>query len=236
MALTDNLVAYWSLDESSGTLADSTGNGHGLTTTGSPTYSVSGKVNTGVQFASASSQYATGDVSAAFDLATNYTVSCWIKRTSTGAFHGLVSKDTHLAGWTFYIHSNNTLHMVHQGKADVGAATALSSTGVWYHAAVTNNAGAVTFYVNGVSDGTGTLSTITAASSEPVRIACNKDSALQLYLNGTLDEIGYWSRALTGAEIASLYNGGAGLAYPFSSFIAAQNRRLFQAINRASNY
>jgi hypothetical protein len=34
--------------------------------------------------------------------------------------------------------------------------------------------------------------------------------------SGMLDEIGFWKRKLTAAEITALYNGGAGL--PFSSF------------------
>lgn len=34
-------------------------------------------------------------------------------------------------------------------------------------------------------------------------------------LKGAIDEIGMWKRALTTAEITQLYNGGAGLQYPF---------------------
>lgn len=35
------------------------------------------------------------------------------------------------------------------------------------------------------------------------------------YMNGAVDEAGFWNRWLSNAEIAALYNGGAGLAYPF---------------------
>ena len=35
------------------------------------------------------------------------------------------------------------------------------------------------------------------------------------FMNGAIDEVGFWSRWLSNAEIAALYNGGAGLAYPF---------------------
>jgi hypothetical protein len=36
-----------------------------------------------------------------------------------------------------------------------------------------------------------------------------------LYGNNAIDELGIWNRALTGAEITALYNGGAGRSYPF---------------------
>ena len=46
MALTDNLVSYWKLDESSGNAADSVGS-NTLTNTGTATYAA-GKINNGV--------------------------------------------------------------------------------------------------------------------------------------------------------------------------------------------
>lgn len=36
------------------------------------------------------------------------------------------------------------------------------------------------------------------------------------FLDGKLDEVGVWNRALTSGEVTSLYNSGAGLQYPFS--------------------
>jgi len=35
-------------------------------------------------------------------------------------------------------------------------------------------------------------------------------------MDGSLDEIGVWNRALSDEEVAQLYNGGNGLAYPFA--------------------
>lgn len=33
---------------------------------------------------------------------------------------------------------------------------------------------------------------------------------------GTIDEVGVWSRALTGSDVTSLYNSGSGKTYPFN--------------------
>ena len=37
------------------------------------------------------------------------------------------------------------------------------------------------------------------------------------YFNGDMDEVALWSRAITADEVAALYNGGAGLAYPLGN-------------------
>lgn len=42
------------------------------------------------------------------------------------------------------------------------------------------------------------------------------DDNVSTTFNGVLDELGFWQRALTAAEVSALYNGGASLAYPFS--------------------
>jgi hypothetical protein len=34
--------------------------------------------------------------------------------------------------------------------------------------------------------------------------------------NGSIDEVGIWSRALTSSEVTSLYNSGSGRQYPFT--------------------
>jgi len=39
--------------------------------------------------------------------------------------------------------------------------------------------------------------------------------------NGVIDEVGFWTRALSQPEIQSLYNSGAGITYPFN--IASRN-------------
>ena len=34
-------------------------------------------------------------------------------------------------------------------------------------------------------------------------------------LDGSVDELGLWNRVLTSGEMTNLWNGGAGLTYPF---------------------
>ena len=39
----------------------------------------------------------------------------------------------------------------------------------------------------------------------------------RLPYNGLIDEVGFWHKVLSQSEVTSLYNSGAGLAYPFSA-------------------
>ena len=41
------------------------------------------------------------------------------------------------------------------------------------------------------------------------------ESASSQWYTGNIDEIGLWSRKIEDSEVASLYNSGNGLAYPF---------------------
>lgn len=41
-----------------------------------------------------------------------------------------------------------------------------------------------------------------------------------LYWDGLVDEVGFWKRVLTSGERTSLYNGGSGLAYPFTGGVS----------------
>lgn len=89
------------------------------------------------------------------------------------------------------------------------------STNVWYHLVSTYTSGNLNIYINGSLDKnyvnpTGNLISV----SDGLHIG-HEDAWINEYFFGIIDEIGIWSRALSAAEVAALYNGGAGLAYPF---------------------
>ena len=78
MALTDNLLGWWKLDESSGNAADATGGGYTLTNVNSTPF-VTGKIGNAADFERDSGQYLqrTSGVSA-FSLPGDISVSAWI--------------------------------------------------------------------------------------------------------------------------------------------------------------
>ena len=78
------------------------------------------------------------------------------------------------------------------------------NNGVWHHYALTaaNNTIA-TVYVDGVLNATYTGAWPTTATTNFTRLGCKED--LTQYLNGSLDDVRVWGRALTAAEVQNAY-------------------------------
>lgn len=215
MALVDNLVGYWKLDEGSGsTASDSSGNSSTMTWNSTAQWGT-GIIDDGI--APTSSNYLSGTLNSAPLGATARTISLWVKKSSSYA-----SNDTPLAWGT---RSNNqacqvqfsnstTLHF--SGWFADGDWTSTFNTDTWYHIVITYD-GSTTLeaFSQGVSLGTQTLGAALNTTGSTLYI-CNQAGS-GLSFNGYVDEIGIWSRVLSGSEITSLYNSGAGLQYPFDS-------------------
>jgi Concanavalin A-like lectin/glucanases superfamily len=85
------------------------------------------------------------------------------------------------------------------------------SVGTWYHVAYTFDATTLqqSLYLNGVSVATGTSSKLPAYDSHPVLIGADTDfGVLAGFFPGSLDEISFYNRGLSGAEILAIYNAG----------------------------
>jgi len=215
MALTDNLISYWKLDESSGNASDSVGSNTG-TNTNTVTYSA-GKLNNGAVFVSASSQRFDCGASTDLSFSSDFTYGCWAK-TSTGSV-GFMSRtgtggtyNTQLQGTGFF-----------QGYCHLGGVDYFArSSSTWndnnwhYFVAVFSASAGIKLYVDGIevsyshTQGAFTISTITPATQYIGFQAQNS-----IYMNGSMDEVGIWSRALTADEVSQLYNSGNGTQYPF---------------------
>ncbi len=227
MALVDNLVAYYKLDEASGNAADATGGGLTLTNNGSMPYGT-GIINNGAQTSSGSYLNRNTVLSAA---TANVSVSLWVNISGTslsGAFfHNGTGPNN---GWGIGVGNvqydgaggtgNNLILLIDAVAWRVPGS--LGGTG-WKHVVVTRGATTWTSYVNGSALGsTFTDTPLTPASNTDV----GRDVGQTAPFTGTIDEIGYWSRELSAAEVTELYNSGAGLSYPFASASGANLRMM----------
>lgn len=227
MALTDNLTAYYKLDESSGDAADATGGGYTLTNNGTTTYS-SAKINNGADFGTSNS---TKFLSRTTPVITgNITVSFWFKANSepaSGINDGIFSihdNSTSLKNYGVFYQNNAGTKRIqfdyHKNNVSDNYVTYNVTLGTtnWNHFAFTWNGTTFTGYFNGAS--VGTPLTISGGGSGTVGTngpKIGKTERFTIYSQGMIDECGIWSRALSGSEITSLYNSGSGLAYPFST-------------------
>lgn len=228
--LSDGLIGYWKMDETSWTndcsttsVTDSSGNGNNGTacpnSTG-PTGGSIGKFGNSGSFDGANDYVSIGDVSLLeFGSATSeLTLSAWINPTtvSPAAAMTIMSKYNSTANreYIFQMSTNGKLTLTLSG--DGAAVSSLSSTSVltasaWSLVSVTFNAqtGATRFYINGVLDKEGTISISPIFTGTALfEIGATNKSATtpDLFWSGKIDEVRVYKRVLSPAEIRTLYN------------------------------
>jgi len=82
------------------------------------------------------------------------------------------------------------------------------SAGAWYHAAgVFTSSTSPQAFLNGNVGVTAGVGSITPTGIDQILIGARRSTALGLYQNGLMAEVGIWNAALTAAEIASLAKG-----------------------------
>jgi hypothetical protein len=222
MALLTNIKGYWKLDEASGTAADASGNGNTLTNNNTVTYST-GKINNGAVFngttnflslANGSSLVQGGPMS----------IAGWAKFTTVGSAWGFRND----SNCDFYLNPFSATQAEVRYRNSSG--TAFTFTGVsnydttFRHYAITWDGTTAILYVNGssvnsVAGGANTYFTNTA-----VTFTIGKNEGSGSFMAGTVDEVGLWAQCLSSGDITSLYNGGTGIQYPFSSGPTAPRR------------
>jgi len=206
------LIAYYKFENSTN---DSAGSNNG-TPVGGLTYAAS-RPNFG-QAASfnGANQYITIPHNAAFNIGSSgLTVSLWVntanpKATANGS--RLVEKQTAgvADGWTF-----DTYDLARQGRNVVRLASTtagLNSTrtftaNTWQHRAFVYSGGTVTFYLNGIASGSGSVGTL-VNNTLPIQIGGPRGAAASgEFFAGLMDEVRIYNRALTLSEIGNLSEG-----------------------------
>lgn len=217
-SLTNNLAAYWKLDEASGTRVDSVG-ANNLTDGNTVTQAV-GKVVNAAQFTSANSEYlsiadnatlSTGDI--------DFTIACWVYFDALGTMEYIVQKFDNSGGAgeefrLFYDSSVNRFRWAVGSSTTVLANTfGAPSTGTWYfitcyHDSIANSIGIAVN--NGTADTAGLVGGPSNGTG-PFQIGASDSTGTPgSFMNGRIDEVGFWKRVLTPQERADLYHGGLG--------------------------
>lgn len=210
MSLLTDLLAYWQLDETSGTRFDAHAS-YDAAETGT-VGSLTGIINNGADFPKSNSSYlevASGFLGAVGS-ANTFSLSFWVKPDTYTSFPALIDSATRQlslfldsATSAYLLIGNNPAYFTHTGNI---------STGAWHHVVVTWNGGtnAYEMWVDGVSVKTGTVGS--SIGTEALVFGANPSSGGSAW-DGGLDEFGVWTRVLTITEVGDLYNSGAGLAY-----------------------
>ncbi|MEU1724511.1 LamG-like jellyroll fold domain-containing protein [Nonomuraea sp. NPDC005692] len=208
-----DLKARWSFDEGRGTTAaDSSGNNHPATLTG--TTWGTGKDQLGLQLGGTSASY--GVVSGpAIHTNAGYTVSAWAKIDNVTADHAVVSQDgaVNSAFKLAYSPGDKKWRMVTY-QADTSGATPLRAlstanavAGQWTHLVGVYDAaaGRIRLYVDGVLNAETAFTSGWDATGNVQLGRTKANGTISNYLKGTIDEVRLYQKALTAAEIAALY-------------------------------
>jgi len=204
------LVGYWSFEDGRGSKAtDFSGHGNNGTLTNGPVWT-SGKIGKGVSFdANVSGQQVieTSYTVPALSTSDNFTWSTWVYLRSA-PYGGATIIGNRANGTQVplqFIELTPTYFYVYQDGYNGTIANTLP-LGVWTHVAVVKSSSTFTYYQNAVSKGTGNQTV--NEDSNPFYIGGDYDN--QGAIDGVVDEVRLYNRALSATEVAALYNASLG--------------------------
>lgn len=205
----DNLVGWWKLDETEGTIAsDSSGyNNHGTVGGDGATFSdnnVIGRIGGGLNFSKRNNYITVTGMSGL--PSQQITVSCWAKVTENKSFIRYVNHEWVNNGWLMYSNVNGRPGFgIGQGGTQTNA-FANNFTIVldeWLFMVGTYDGSDVKFYLNGSLVATTNNPGATLDDAGDVEISDSGSS-----INGMMDDVRIYNRALTQEEILHLYREG----------------------------
>lgn len=219
MALVDNLLDYWQLDNDR--LAEVSLN---MSVVGTDPGFTTGVINQGLNFPGVSGRYSTFTYNSAVSAGT---IAFWYKSTGngTGTFHRIISKTQVGLSDVIVIALNNNgkrPSLVIHDVSIISEASDVLTQNVWYHHVITWNGTVAKWYING-SESYSVSTTQTVASNTTAYAVGGWGGNSTQQPQGVIDEIGYWLRAITATEASQLYNSGAGYPYPFVSLVKAHS-------------
>ena len=232
MALIDNLVSYYRFDEITGTATeDSHTDNDGVADNARVfTSEVNGILNTCADFSNQDVITINGTYGFTQQSDFPISISTWVYLNSTSTIGGVIGigRDARLHSGVWMQVDTDGKIWIEYGDNNGGASyhrkgcissTALE-TGSWYHiVGIINSATDMHIYINGVDDEvsySGTGGDVVYNGNTQIGRQIRITGDLYTYINGAIDELGIWNKALSGDEVSSLYNNGNGYAYPFS--------------------
>ncbi|MFC5402673.1 glycoside hydrolase domain-containing protein [Cohnella soli] len=186
-------LAYWKFNEGSGTTAaDSWGSNTG--TVNGASWTTAGKYGNALSFNGTSSKADIGKP----DVTGNWTAMMWVKKGALQNSSSMLASTTTALKLSQYPNTGK-VGLTKYGEADYTFDYS-APTGQWVHLAFIGTASGVSLYANGVYRGA--VSTTTAANLPMAMIGYGTFNGVPTdYLNGTLDEMKLYNRALSPDEI-----------------------------------
>lgn len=200
LVLRDGAVAYWRLDETSGTTAASKVGNYPGTISGGVTLGQAGALSDGnkaMAFDGVNGKIETTAVM----VPASCTVEAWIRRTELGDYLAIVSNRAAASSGNFFLYTTAGLFQIYTDAGPLSSGVNVA-TGQWHHVVWTTDSATQTqnAYVDGQPRESGPY--IKLPLSNPIRIAND------LYAGfgpGSIDDVAIYPTALTPQQIADHY-------------------------------
>ena len=216
------IMAWWPLDETSGTTAqDTIGTNPGVHVNGP--VQATGNVGSALGFDGVN-DYVTVPDSDLWAFGTNdFTIELWANFDAPGG--GTIShpgdifigndEGPFVVNKWFFALGGGLLHFTVFNELDPPSnfflvrAPFSPTMGRWYHLGVTKRGTLFTIYVDGIPVGS-EISTSSVANPDAPLLIGQSNEPFGGFMNGLLDEVTIYNRALTQAELQSIFNAGSG--------------------------
>jgi len=202
-----NLAGWWPMDEGSGTVAnDISGLGNHGAFSGGVSWATSYINGKNLSFDGVDGQLVMTHNST-LAITGNMTMVVWAKYAAWDWHMFLTKTNGGTAGpYMAYVNASRGTIEFHRGNGtlhDYIESTDPGPLSTWHCVAVTMSGTTVTHYLNGASNGSGTLSTTIGDSATDMRFGNRPDG---FWLTGEAANVRLFSRALAASEIAALYS------------------------------
>ncbi len=224
-SLSSGLVGYWTFDgkdtpwtsATAATAIDKSGNGNTgtLTNMSQSTSPVPGKIGQALKFNGSNSYVRTATFSN--PPSSNMTICSWVNTSATGDQYimNINRNPSNVTNEGIYVITGNKQLFWDYNGSSFGFTNASGSSntsvndGKWHDVCFTKSGTAGTYYLDGAADGTKTASlNITYGTADWIAGYNYRDSNSDL--NGSLDDVRIYNRALSASEVKQLYNLSAG--------------------------
>lgn len=170
----------------------------------------------GLEFFSSEPGYVSIPHIAQLDVTSDFSIELWYNNSPTGGGldRDILDKDGSVRA---SINANTQLLKFRvNGLGTITSAVSLDA-GRWYHLAfVAEDIGGgdweLRLYIDGIERGDGTFTGTPTANSEAITVGARDGNSAVRRIDGKIDELAWWGKALSNAEVLGRYGGGSGTA------------------------
>ena len=208
-------IGYWPLN---GNGDDASGNGYSLALPGNPGFAP-GIIGQSLALTDQPGQYAIGASDSAADDARfgfgggDFTIQAWINLNREDGVFIIAEKFKGETGpgWTLYSVGQYIQFYVDGASTFLQGLPASSFVGGWHQVVVRRSGSTFSLLVDDVLLSSGAVDYVFQPTTNALEIGQrNADDGRNYDMDGKIDEVAIWDRALSDAEVSSLYNGGLG--------------------------